>query len=182
MIISSTPRSAFLYQSNTVLRFSTMFSALWNCANPRAACRFDILYFSPISSTQNIICLSGLRPWLSIVLIFAAMSSLVDIIVPPSPVVNVFVPWNEKTPKSPMEPAFLPLYSEPSASAASSITGRLCFFAIFITASISTPFPSHYRPFFAPFPPHFHPLFRPFPAPRVFQRHRYPLTSAPPYH
>ena len=40
---------------------------------------------------------------------------------PPSPVVRVFVPWNEKTPKCPREPACSDPHRDPMASAASSM-------------------------------------------------------------
>ena len=52
---------------------------------------------------------------------------------PPSPQVIVLLEKKLKTPTSPIEPTFFPLYSTPCDSAQSSIIFNLYFFAIFKT-------------------------------------------------
>ena len=86
-------------------------------------------------------CFFGLLPCPSIIEIFSTKSFLLQNKAPPSPEVNIFVPCIEITPKSPIEPAFLPLYSEPTDSAASSMIGTPYFSPIAIISSISTKFP-----------------------------------------
>ena len=63
--------------------------------------------------------------------VFFANNLLLVIIAPPPPVVIILLPLKLKHPTSPKVPACLFLKKLPNDSAASSITIRLYFFAIF---------------------------------------------------
>ena len=81
------------------------------------------------------------RPWSLSGRSLEKILSLLVMIMPPCPVEIVLLAEKEKHPRSPMAPRNLLPCLEVSASAASSITKRLCFLAILIMASMSAPLP-----------------------------------------
>ena len=121
-------KKSFLFDLKNLFKFSI-------CAEPNAAFKFGILKLYPTASWIYS------QRWLTFAVvercfIFFANNLLLVIIAPPPPVVNILLPLKLKHPTRPKVPACLLLKKLPNASAASSITIKLYFFAIFKILSI----------------------------------------------